>query len=79
MKILHDLVDLGNTIVIIEHNLEVIRQADYIIDLGPGGGDQGGSIVANGPPKEIISNGNGNSYTAKYLRRYLEKHNLRDL
>ena len=63
MDVLHDLVDLGNTMVIIEHNLEVIRQADYIIDLGPEGGDQGGFVVASGSPQEVAIQ--GTSYTAQ--------------
>ncbi len=74
MEILQALVDLGNTIIIIEHNLEVIRQADYILDLGPGGGDQGGSIVAAGPPQKIALGGDSSSYTAGYLKQYLERH-----
>jgi len=79
MKVLQSLIDLGNTIVIIEHNLEVIRQADHIIDLGPGGGDQGGSIVLSRPPKEVASYRGKNSYTAKYLREYLKRHESRNL
>jgi excinuclease ABC subunit A len=61
---------MGNTIVVIEHNLDVIKMADYIIDLGPEGGDAGGQIVAAGPPEEIIKN--DKSYTAKYLRHKLD-------
>jgi excinuclease ABC subunit A len=56
---------MGNTVVVIEHNLDVIKMADYIIDLGPEGGDAGGKVVAEGPPEEIIKN--KKSYTAKYL------------
>jgi excinuclease ABC subunit A len=73
MHILHALVDQGNTVVIIEHNLEVICQADYLIDLGPGGGAEGGSIVANGTPEQVASCRNTPSYTAAYLRQYLER------
>jgi excinuclease ABC subunit A len=70
MKIMQKLVDLGNTIVVIEHNLDVISQSDYIIDLGPDGGERGGEIVAQGSPRDIIQNSE-NSYTAKYLRQFL--------
>ena len=66
LNVLQRLVDLGNTVVVIEHNLDVIKLADYIIDLGPEGGDAGGRVVAAGTPQEII--GNKNSYTAKYLK-----------
>jgi excinuclease ABC subunit A len=69
LDILNRLVDEGNTILVIEHNLDVIKAADYIIDLGPEGGKNGGEIVAQGPPEEIVSN--PNSYTAQYLRRIL--------
>jgi excinuclease ABC subunit A len=54
LEVLHELVDTGNTVVVIEHNLEVIKTADWIIDLGPEGGDGGGEIVAAGPPEEIV-------------------------
>lgn len=64
-------VDQGNTVVIIEHNMEIIKEADYIIDLGPEGGDEGGRVVATGSPLELLANPNG-SYPAQYLRRYLE-------
>jgi excinuclease ABC subunit A len=66
LNVLQRLCDMGNTIVVIEHNLDVIKIADYIIDLGPEGGDAGGQIVATGTPEEIIKN--ESSYTAKYLR-----------
>ena len=65
LKILSQLVDRGNTVMIIEHNLDVIKCADWIIDLGPEGGDMGGTIVAEGTPEEIRKN--KNSYTGKYL------------
>ena len=71
VKILNRLVSSGNTIVVIEHNLDVIKIADYIIDLGPEGGDQGGTIVATGTPEEIVKN--ANSETGKYLKKYLNK------
>ena len=68
---LHTLVDAGNTVVVIEHNLEVIKTADWIIDLGPEGGDKGGRIVAAGPPEEIARV--AESYTGRYLAPYLSK------
>ena len=69
LKILQELVDLGNTVIVIEHNLDVIKCADYIIDLGPEGGDKGGRVVAKGTPETIIKS--KNSYTAKYLKEEL--------
>lgn len=60
------LVDTGNTIVVIEHNLDLIKTADYIIDLGPEGGDNGGEIIATGTPEQIIKN--DKSYTGKFLK-----------
>src|SRR6202008_12311 len=72
LEVLHRLTDLGNTIVIIEHNLDVIRNADWIIDLGPEGGEDGGQIVAEGPP-ERVSRVSG-SYTGEFLRRYYAEH-----
>lgn len=65
LKILNRLVDRGNTVVVIEHNLDVVKVADWIIDLGPEGGNAGGNIVAQGKPEEIIQNGKG--YTAQFL------------
>jgi excinuclease ABC subunit A len=70
LNVLRRLVDLGNTVVVIEHNLDVIKMADYIIDLGPEGGEQGGTVVAQGSPEEIIKV--RESYTAKYLKEKLE-------
>ncbi len=70
--VLHRLVDAGNTVVIIEHNLDVIAEADWIIDLGPEGGDEGGRIVAQGAPREVIRQRSG-SYTASYLARFLKE------
>lgn len=69
IDVLNSLVDKGNTIVIIEHNMEIIKSADYIIDLGPEGGDQGGTIVAHGTPEEIAQC--NQSYTGACLRRVL--------
>ncbi|OGF98376.1 MAG: hypothetical protein A2Z86_02850 [Candidatus Glassbacteria bacterium GWA2_58_10] len=71
LGVLHRLVDLGNTVVVIEHNLEVIKTADYIIDLGPDGGEKGGRVVAVGTPEEVASI--EGSYTGIYLSRLLEK------
>ena len=70
LNVLQRLCDMGNTVVVIEHNLDVIKMADYIIDLGPGGGDAGGKVVAAGGPEEIIEN--KKSYTAKYLKDKLK-------
>ena len=69
LNVLHQLRDNGNTLVVIEHNLDVIKTADWIIDLGPEGGDGGGEIIAEGPPEKIISN--NKSFTGKYLKKYL--------
>jgi len=69
LRVLHALVEGGNSVLIIEHNLDVIKSADYIIDLGPGGGDEGGNIVACGPPEEIVKV--SSSYTGQYLKEYL--------
>ena len=69
IKVLQELVDRGNTVVVIEHNLDVIKTADHIIDLGPEGGSGGGTIVATGRPEEIVKN--KNSYTGKYLKKVL--------
>ena len=74
MRLIQQLVDLGNTIVIVEHNLEVIRQADYIIDLGPMGGNEGGRVTACGSPDEIISGDFKQSCTAVCLREYILRH-----
>ena len=69
LKVLNRLVDAGNTVVVIEHNLEVVKSADHVIDLGPGGGDEGGYIVAEGTPEEVA--GNKKSSTGEYLRKVL--------
>jgi len=70
LDVLNSLVDKGNTIIVIEHNLDIIKSSDWIVDLGPEGGDKGGSIVVEGTPKEIIIN--KKSYTAKYLKKYIK-------
>jgi excinuclease ABC subunit A len=69
LNVLNRLADMGNTIVIIEHNLDVVKCADWIIDLGPGGGEGGGRIVAEGTPEDLIEN--GASYTGQYLARHM--------
>jgi excinuclease ABC subunit A len=69
LSVLQKLVDKGNTVVVIEHNLEVVKCADYLIDLGPEGGDKGGQVVACGSPEEIL--GNRDSYTAGFLKKVL--------
>ena len=69
LNVLHQLRENGNTLVVIEHNLDVIKTADWIIDLGPEGGDGGGKIIAEGPPEKIIMN--KKSFTGKYLKKYL--------
>ncbi|MBI5465581.1 excinuclease ABC subunit UvrA, partial [Candidatus Gottesmanbacteria bacterium] len=70
LNVLHRLVSLGNTVIVIEHNLDVIKNADYIIDLGPEGGDKGGEIIAQGTPKDVAKN--SSSYTGKFLRSILK-------
>ena len=70
LNVLQRLCDMGNTVVVIEHNLDVVKMADYIIDLGPEGGDAGGKVVATGTPEEIVKN--RKSYTAKYLKDKLQ-------
>ncbi len=69
LEVLHTLVDQGNTVVVIEHNLDVIKTADWIIDIGPEGGDGGGQLVGTGTPEDIM--GNERSYTGRYLKRHL--------
>jgi len=70
VDVLQKLVDEGNTVAVIEHNMEIIREADYIIDLGPEGGDAGGRVVAAGSPPELL-NFTANSHTAKWFQKYL--------
>jgi len=71
VRVLQGLTDQGNTVAVIEHNMQIIKEADYIIDLGPEGGDEGGRVVATGSPVEIISRP-GKSHTARYLKKYLK-------
>jgi excinuclease ABC subunit A len=68
---LHQLRDAGNTIVVIEHNLDVIKTADWLIDMGPEGGSGGGMVVGVGTPETLSEN--TNSFTGKYLKRLLQK------
>lgn len=70
VDILQRLVDTGNSIIVIEHNLDLIKTCDYIIDLGPEGGDNGGNIVAVGTPEQIARN--NQSYTGQFLKKYLK-------
>lgn len=72
LGVLHRLRDRGNTVVVIEHNLDVIKTADWIIDLGPEGGDKGGEIIAVGPPEKIVNN--KHSYTGMFLKSILDNH-----
>jgi excinuclease ABC subunit A len=69
LSVLNKLVDQGNTVIVIEHNLDIIKSSDWIIDLGPEGGENGGNIIAEGLPEEIINN--KNSYTGKFLKKYI--------
>jgi excinuclease ABC subunit A len=71
LEVLHELVEQGNTVAVIEHNLEVIKTADWIIDIGPEGGDGGGQVVAQGPPETILRE--PKSYTGKFLKEVLER------
>ncbi|MFH1283953.1 MAG: excinuclease ABC subunit UvrA [bacterium] len=71
LAVLQKLVDMGNTVIVIEHNMEVLKIADWIVDLGPGGGEAGGNLVAEGSPEEIIKS--KSSFTAKFLKDYLVK------
>jgi len=70
IDVLQRLVDAGNTVLVIEHNLDVIKTADHIIDLGPEGGNGGGTVVATGTPEQVAAA--DGSYTGQYLKPYLE-------
>ncbi|VVB78929.1 putative branched-chain amino acid transport ATP-binding protein LivG [uncultured archaeon] len=70
LEVINDLVDKGNTVLVIEHNLDIIKCADHLIDLCPEGGDAGGYIIAEGTPEEIMKN--NKSYTGKYLKMHIE-------
>ncbi|MCP4127735.1 MAG: excinuclease ABC subunit A, partial [Gammaproteobacteria bacterium] len=71
LQVLHRLRNHGNTVVVIEHNLDVIKTADWIVDLGPEGGDQGGRIIAQGTPEQVAET--AGSYTGEYLQGYLAR------
>jgi excinuclease ABC subunit A len=71
MEVLHELVDQGNSVVVIEHNLEVVKTADWVIDMGPEGGDGGGMVVAQGTPEDIVRTAKG--HTARFLKEVLER------
>jgi excinuclease ABC subunit A len=71
LKVLKKLVDKGNTVIVVEHNLDVIKVADYIIDLGPGGGEHGGELVASGTPEHVAAN--NKSITGKFLNKELKR------
>jgi excinuclease ABC subunit A len=73
LEVLHRLTDLGNSIIIIEHNLDVIRNADWILDLGPEGGEDGGRVVGEGRPAKIAAT--PGSFTGEFLARYYASHN----
>jgi len=72
LNVLHRLVDAGNTVIVIEHNMDIIKTADWIIDLGPEGGDLGGRVVVTGPPEEVVKY-HKESYTGRFLREVLKK------
>ena len=72
LDVLSKLVDKGNTVIVIEHNLDVIKSADWIIDLGPEGGEKGGQIIAEGTPEDIVKKFMKKSYTAEYLKKELD-------
>jgi len=69
LRVLQKLVDRGNTVIIIEHNLDVIKSSDWVIDLGPEGGDEGGELIASGTPEQIIKD--KVSYTGKFLNEVI--------
>jgi len=68
LEVLHRLTDLGNTVIIIEHNLDIVRNADYVLDMGPEGGERGGRVIAHGTPEQIATV--AESYTGQFLARY---------
>ena len=71
LHVLQRLVDTGNTVIVIEHNLDVIKSADWVIDMGPDGGDKGGTIIAEGTPESVAKN--KSSYTGTFLAEILKK------
>jgi excinuclease ABC subunit A len=74
LAVINSLVDAGNTVIVIEHNLDVIKSADYVIDLGPEGGEEGGRVIAEGSPEEVSRN--PNSYTGQFLKDKLVRHKI---
>jgi excinuclease ABC subunit A len=75
MEVIQRLGDQGNTVLMIEHNLDVLLQADYIIDLGPEGGDRGGELIATGTPEQVAAC--AGSYTGVYIKQMLDRHKKR--
>jgi excinuclease ABC subunit A len=75
LNVLNELVSLGNSVVVIEHNLEVVKYSDYIIDLGPGGGEKGGKVVVEGTPEQVA--GERRSHTGRFLKRVLSGEGLK--
>jgi excinuclease ABC subunit A len=73
LKVLNQLADKGNTVIVIEHNMDVIKTADWIIDLGPEGGDAGGKIIAQGTPEDIVKKCQKSSYTANFLKAEMNR------
>jgi len=71
LEVLHELVNQGNSVVVIEHNLEVIKTADWVIDFGPEGGDGGGEVIAKGTPEDVVKE--KRSYTGQFLKELLER------
>ena len=69
LNVINRLVDMGNTVIVIEHDLDIIKSSDYVIDLGPEGGDAGGEIIAAGTPEDIVKN--ENSFTGRFLKSKL--------
>jgi excinuclease ABC subunit A len=76
LNVLHRLVDEGNTVLVIEHNLDIIKTADYIVDMGPDGGKGGGSIIAEGTPERIIKKSIEKSDTARYLLEEINRNKI---
>jgi excinuclease ABC subunit A len=75
LEVLHELVEQGNTVVVIEHNLDVVKTADWILDFGPEGGDGGGEIIAVGAPEDVAAQ--EGSWTGRYLKALLDRHSER--
>jgi excinuclease ABC subunit A len=75
LEVLHELVEQGNTVIVIEHNLDVVKTADWILDFGPEGGDGGGRIVAQGTPEDVAAS--KDSWTGRYLAEVLARHEER--